>query len=149
MMEDHDIVICGHCLYSYKRLPKLIDKGIINNVNYYQNQINIYRYIFLWIYLYLIKINMYIIWIVSYNNIIILNFNFFYSFWFNCLFSLFFSFFTILHLYNYDKVVLLIGVFIGELIKLLLLRVGDVVWTTIFWLLLNSITYWFNILLLI
>ena len=31
MMEDHDIVICGHCLYSYKRLIKLIDKGIISN----------------------------------------------------------------------------------------------------------------------
>ena len=31
MMEDHDIVICGHCLYSYKRLIKSIDKGIIIN----------------------------------------------------------------------------------------------------------------------
>ena len=31
MIKDHDIIICGHCLYSYKRLIKLIDKGIINN----------------------------------------------------------------------------------------------------------------------
>ena len=31
MKESHDIIICGHCLYSYKRLIKLIDKGIINN----------------------------------------------------------------------------------------------------------------------
>ena len=31
MKEYHDIIICGHCLYSYKRLVKLIDKGIINN----------------------------------------------------------------------------------------------------------------------
>ena len=31
MIKDHDISICGQCLYSYKRLIKLIDKGIINN----------------------------------------------------------------------------------------------------------------------
>ena len=31
MIKVHDIIICGHCLYSYKRLIKLIDKGIINN----------------------------------------------------------------------------------------------------------------------
>ena len=31
MLESHDIIICGHCLYSYKRLIKLIDKGIISN----------------------------------------------------------------------------------------------------------------------
>ena len=31
MIENHDIIICGHCLYSYKRLIKLIDKGVINN----------------------------------------------------------------------------------------------------------------------
>ena len=33
MKEYHDIIICGHCLYSYKRLIKLIDKGIISNVD--------------------------------------------------------------------------------------------------------------------
>ena len=31
MKKDHDIIICGHCLYSYKRLIKLIDKGINSN----------------------------------------------------------------------------------------------------------------------
>ena len=31
MKKDHDIIICGHCLYSYKRLVKLIDKWIISN----------------------------------------------------------------------------------------------------------------------
>ena len=31
MNEYHDTIICGHCLYSYKRLIKLIDKGIISN----------------------------------------------------------------------------------------------------------------------
>ena len=31
MIKDHDVIICGHRLYSYKRLIKLIDKGIINN----------------------------------------------------------------------------------------------------------------------
>ena len=31
IIKDHDIIICGHCLYSYKRLIKLINKGIINN----------------------------------------------------------------------------------------------------------------------
>ena len=31
IIEGHDIIICGHCLISYKRLVKLIDKGIINN----------------------------------------------------------------------------------------------------------------------
>ena len=31
MQKDHEIIICGHCLYSYKRLVKLFDKGLINN----------------------------------------------------------------------------------------------------------------------
>ena len=31
MKKDHYIIVCGHCLYSYKRLNKLIDKGIISN----------------------------------------------------------------------------------------------------------------------
>ena len=31
MKKDHYIIICGHCLYSYKRLVKLIDKGVIND----------------------------------------------------------------------------------------------------------------------
>ena len=31
MIEGHDIIICGHCLYFYKRLIKLIYKGIISN----------------------------------------------------------------------------------------------------------------------
>ena len=31
MKEYPAIIICGHCLYSYKRLIKLIEKGIINN----------------------------------------------------------------------------------------------------------------------
>ena len=31
MNEYHDIIICGHCFYSYKILIKLIDKGIISN----------------------------------------------------------------------------------------------------------------------
>ena len=30
-LKEIDIIICGHCLYSYKRLIKLIDKGIISN----------------------------------------------------------------------------------------------------------------------
>ena len=29
--KELDIIICGHCVYSYKRLIKLFDKGIINN----------------------------------------------------------------------------------------------------------------------
>ena len=31
MKKPHDIIICEHCLYSYKRLIKLINKGIISN----------------------------------------------------------------------------------------------------------------------
>ena len=31
MIKYHDIIICGHCLCSYKRLIKWIDKGTINN----------------------------------------------------------------------------------------------------------------------
>ena len=31
MIEGHDIIIGGHCLYSYKRLVKLIDKWNISN----------------------------------------------------------------------------------------------------------------------
>ena len=30
-LDDHDIIICGRCLYSYKRIYKFIDKGIIKN----------------------------------------------------------------------------------------------------------------------
>ena len=29
--DVHDIGMCGRCLYSYKRIYKFIDKGIINN----------------------------------------------------------------------------------------------------------------------
>ena len=31
MIKDHDIIICGHCLYSNKRPIKLIDNGITGN----------------------------------------------------------------------------------------------------------------------
>ena len=31
MKKDHDIIICGRCLYSFKRIYKFIEKGIINN----------------------------------------------------------------------------------------------------------------------
>ena len=31
MKEYHDIIICGRCLYSFKRIYKFIEKGIINN----------------------------------------------------------------------------------------------------------------------
>ena len=29
--DTHNIIICGGCLYSYKRIYKLIDNGIIKN----------------------------------------------------------------------------------------------------------------------
>ena len=29
--DNHDIIICGRCLYSYKLIYKFIDKGTINN----------------------------------------------------------------------------------------------------------------------
>ena len=29
--NNHDIIICGRCLYSYKRVYKFLDKKIINN----------------------------------------------------------------------------------------------------------------------
>ena len=29
-LDTHDIIICGRCLYSYKRVYKFVDKGIIN-----------------------------------------------------------------------------------------------------------------------
>ena len=31
IIEGHDIIFCGHWLYSYKRPIKLNDKGIISN----------------------------------------------------------------------------------------------------------------------
>ena len=30
-LDSNDIIICGRCIYSYKRICKFIDKGIINN----------------------------------------------------------------------------------------------------------------------
>ena len=30
-LDSNDIVFCGRCLYSYKRIYKFIDKGIIYN----------------------------------------------------------------------------------------------------------------------
>ena len=30
-LDNHDIIICGRCLYSYKRIYKFIVKGMINN----------------------------------------------------------------------------------------------------------------------
>ena len=30
-LDNHDIIICGRCLYSFKRIFKFIDEGIINN----------------------------------------------------------------------------------------------------------------------
>ena len=125
-------------------------------MNYYQSQINIYRYIsYEYIYI-LIKINMYIIWIITYNNIVILNFKFFIlfgliSFITLIFFSLFtFSFYIIIIYYNYDEVVLLIGVFTGVLLFKLLLLVVGVIWDgiVIFWLFFISVIYVFNVLLL-
>ena len=29
-LDIHDIIICGRCLYSYKRIFKFVDKGIIS-----------------------------------------------------------------------------------------------------------------------
>ena len=31
-LETHDIIICGRCLYSYKRIYKFLDKKKFNNV---------------------------------------------------------------------------------------------------------------------
>ena len=30
-LDTHDIVICAHCMYSYKCIFNFINKGIINN----------------------------------------------------------------------------------------------------------------------
>ena len=30
-LDTHDIIICAHCLYSYKRIFKFVVKGIISN----------------------------------------------------------------------------------------------------------------------